>query len=131
MNKPYRIIGTQQGWTFWSMVFVMSIVLFFSYVGLQLVPIYLANDSIKTAMMRSIEDKDPSTISRTIIIRKMSAQLYLDGNHNILNYKTDVKVKRSRSELIVETHYVREVPLFFNLTLRAKFDNVESRNLKG
>lgn len=131
MNKPHKIIGSQQGWTFWTMMLVMAVVMLFAYIGLQLVPVYMANDSIRNAMVVSMERGNPVEINRTVIIRRMKDQLYLDGNHDILNYKTDLKVKRSRTELIVETNYVREIPLFFNISILAKFDNVESRSLKG
>ncbi|MBT8116070.1 MAG: DUF4845 domain-containing protein [Arenicella sp.] len=131
MLKPFKTIRKQQGWTFWTLTSVMAVVLLFSYIGLQLVPVYLANDSIRNAMAQSIEGPDPSKINRTLIVRKMKDQLYLDGNHKILKYSTDLKVRRSRSELIVETHYIREVPLFFNVSLLVKFDNVETRSFKG
>ena len=122
-------IKTQQGWTFWSLLFVMSVILFFSYVGMQLVPVYAANDNVKNAMVRSLEDSDLRKINRSQIIRKMDAQLYLDGSHKLLNYKTDLKVKRSRRQFILETQYEREIPLFYNLFVLVKFDNVETRNL--
>ncbi len=123
-------IKHQDGWTFWSLMFVMSVILFFAYVGMQLVPIYAANENVKNAMMRSIEDEKLSKLNRAVIIRKMNAQLYLDGSHKLLNYKTDLKVKRSRKLFIIETHYRREIPLFFNLSLMATFDNIEERSLR-
>jgi len=123
-------IKHQDGWTFWSLMFVMSVILFFTYVGMQLVPIYAANENVKNAMMRSIDGEKLSKLNRAVIIRKMNAQLYLDGSHKLLNYKTDLKVKRSRKLFIIETHYRREIPLFFNLTLMATFDNVEERSLR-
>lgn len=131
MRKSFETIDGQRGWTFWSLTSVMAVVLLFSYIGLQLVPVYMANNNIKNAMARSIDGPDVNKINRSLIIRKMKDQLYLDGNHKILKYTTDLKVKRSRSELIVETHYIREVPLFFNVSLLVKFDNVATRSFKS
>jgi len=107
----------------------MSVILFFAYVGMQLVPVFAANENVRNAMVRSLDDADLSKVNRAYIIRKMDAQLYLDGSHKLLNYKTDLKVRRSRKQFVVETHYQREIPLFFNLYLVAKFDNVEEREL--
>ena len=127
--RQQRIISRQQGWTFWSLLFVMTVVLFFSYVGMQLVPIYASNENVKKAMTQSMDGVDLRAVNRAYIIRKMDAQLYLDGSHKLLNYKTDLKIKRSREEITVETIYQREVPLFFNLFLVVKFNNAETRNL--
>jgi hypothetical protein len=126
----FQNIRYQQGWTFWSLLFVMSVILFFAYVGMQLVPIYSTNGNITNAMSLSLDDQDLTKLNRATVIRKINAQLYLDGTHQILNYKTDLKVRRSRKEFILETHYRREIPLFYNLSIIASFDNVESRPLR-
>jgi len=126
---PSTKIKSQSGWTFWSMLFVMGVLLFFSYVGFQLVPIYAANENVMNAMERSLDDADLRTINRSAIVRKMEAQLYLDGSHQLINYRNDLKVKRSRKMLILEAKYQREIPLFFNLSMLAKFDNKIEREL--
>lgn len=124
-------INRQKGWTFWSLLFVMCVILFFAYVGMQLVPVYSANENVRNAMVRSIDDTDLRKVNRAYIIRKLDAQLYLDGSHELLDYKTDLKVKRSRKKLIVQTAYNREIPLFFNIFILVKFDNLEERELSG
>lgn len=122
-------IHNQRGWTFWSLLFVMLVVGFFSYVGMQLVPIYATNGNVVNAMRQSLEGVDLNRVNRATIIRKMNAQLYLDGSHQLLDYKKDLKVARSRRLFTVETTYRREIPLFYNLSLVASFHNVEERNL--
>jgi len=126
---PSTKIKSQSGWTFWSMLFVLGVLLFFSYVGFQLVPVYAANENVLNAMERSLDDADLRTINRSAIVRKMEAQLYLDGSHQLINYRNDLKVKRSRKMLILEAKYQREIPLFFNLSMLAKFDNKIEREL--
>jgi len=108
---------------------VLGVLLFFSYVGFQLVPVYAANENVMNAMERSLDDADLRTINRSAIVRKMDAQLYLDGSHQLINYRNDLKVKRSRKVLILEAKYQREIPLFFNLSILAKFDNKIEREL--
>lgn len=126
---PRHFAAKQGGWTFWSLMFVMAVVLFASYIAMQLVPVYAINENVKNAMRVSLYDLDFRRATRAEIIRKMNQQLYLDGTHKLLNYKTDLKVKRSQKKFILETHYQREIPLFFNLSLIARFDNVEERQL--
>lgn len=126
---PPSSIKGQQGWTFWTLLFTLSVLIFFAYIGMQLVPVYAANENIKNAMEQSVDDEDLLKVNRTTIIRNLNAQLYLDGSHQLLNYKTDLVVRRSKQTFTVETHYQREIPLFFNLGLIAKFDNVVEREL--
>ncbi len=132
-NNPSRFPPTNQarqgGWTFWSLLFVMGVILFFSYVGMRLVPVYAANENVKNAMRISLQDIDLRRATRAEIVRKMDGQLYLDGSHKLLDYKTELKVKRSKKQFILETNYSREIELFLNLSLLAKFDNVEEREL--
>ncbi|MFT5572495.1 MAG: hypothetical protein ACI9FR_001418 [Cryomorphaceae bacterium] len=128
-HQAFRSFKTQQGWTFWGLLFVMNVILFFSYVGMQLVPVYSANQNIKNSMNLAVDNSDLRRVNRFQIIKAMQAQLYLDGSHQLLNYKTDLKVLRSTKQFVVETHYNREIPLFYNLSLKAKFDNVVERDL--
>ena len=127
--SSFSNIKNQAGWTFWSIFFVLSVILFFAYVGMQLVPVYTTNSGVINAMERSLDNQDLAKMTRRTVIRKVDSQLFLDENHLLLNYKTDLKVRRSRREFIVETHYKREIPLFFNLSLVASFDNIVKRPL--
>lgn len=129
--KPLRNITKQQGWTFWGLLFVSSVVLFFAYIGMQLVPVYSGNQNVKNAMERSIQDQDLRRINRNKIVKAMKAQLYLDGTSKLLDYKTDLTISRSPREFVLETNYERELPLFFNLSLVASFDNRIERELSG
>lgn len=124
-------IRHQGGWTFWSLTFVLLVILFFAYVGMRLVPVYAVNENVKNAMNLAIQNVDMRRVSRAEIIRRMNDQLYLDGSHKVLNYKTDLKVSRSKKLFIVETNYRREIPLFLNLSLVASFENRAERELES
>ncbi len=126
---PPSSFKRQAGWTFWSLLFTLSVLVFFAYVVIQLVPVYSANENIKNAMNQSVDDEDLLKVNRTTIVRNLDAQLYLDGSHKLLDYKTDLVVRRSRQVFAVETHYQREIPMFFNISLLLKFDNVVEREL--
>lgn len=127
--QSFTKASRQQGWTFWSLLTTMAVAGFFVYAIMRLVPIYSANQNIKNAMEVALEGEDLRTMNRAKVLAKLKSQLYLDGNHLVLNYKTDLVVKRSRKSFIVETNYNREVPLVFNLSLKADFHNVLERNL--
>jgi len=121
-NTPFSIISRQGGWTFWSLTFTLSVISFFSYIGMQLVPIYSSNANIENAMERSVEGANLKTVGRAQIIKKMNQQLYLDGSHKLLNYKEDLKIKRSRSKFTLQVAYERKVPILSNINLVVSFD---------
>ena len=128
-NTQLKNIKRQGGWTFWSLMFVLLTVLFFAYVGMQLVPVYSENENVKNAMQLAIDNVDPQKGTRQQVVRTLQDQLYLDGSHYLLDYKTDLKVRRSRKQFIIETNYRREIPLFFNLGVFANFDNIVEKSL--
>ncbi len=124
-------IKRQQGWTLWSLLFVLGVLLFFAYVGMQLVPVYGANGNIVNAMERSVDGQDLRRITRAEIIRKMNSQLYLDGTHQLLDYKNDLKVSRNRNKFVLQVNYERKIPLFFNISVAADFEPRLECSLSG
>lgn len=124
-------IRAQQGWTMWSLMFVLGVVMFFAYVGMQLVPVYSANSNVKNAMQISVDGLSRNKISRAEIVRAMRSQLYLDGNDELIDYKEELNIERSQRELIVKVNYKRQIPLFFNLSLLAEFDNKVTKDLSS
>ena len=130
-NTPPQNFRKQQGWTMWSLAFTLGTIMFFAYVGMQLVPVYSANENVRKAMSNSVQNADLRTITRSKVIRKISDQLYLDGSHELLDYKTDIKMSRNRSTFTLIADYAREIPLFFNLSIKAKFDTTIECDLDG
>jgi len=132
VNYPqlqFQSIKRQQGWTMWSLMFTMGVILLFAYIGMQLVPVYTTNGSVTSAMNQTVDELDLYKATRRNVIIKMNSQLYIDGNDGLLDYKNDLKVKRSKTNFILSTKYDREIPLFFNISMLVKFDNVVERDL--
>ncbi len=130
-SKPLSNIKRQGGWTFWSLMFTLSVLSFFSYVGMQLVPIYSSNSNVVNAMELSVEGANLRSVGRSQIISAMNKQLYLDGSHKLLNFKEDLVVKRSRKLLTVQVNYDRQVPLFGNISILASFSPKVECNFSG
>jgi len=124
-------IKRQGGWTFWSLSFTLGVLAFFSYVGMQLVPVYSANSNIENAMKISVEGVDLRKVRRGQIIEKMRGQLYLDGTHKLLNFKDDLVIKRSRSLFTLQIAYERRVPIAGNISLVTSFNPTLECNFSG
>lgn len=129
--KSFTNINRQGGWTFWSLIFTLGVLAFFSYIGMQLVPVYSANNNIENAMVQSVEGADLRTIGRGQIITKMNKQLYLDGTYELLDYKKDLDVKRSRNKFTLQIKYERRVPVAGNINIVVSFDPIVECDLSG
>ena len=128
-SKSFKKIEQQKGWTLWSLIFVIGVLILFTYVGFQLVPVYTTNSNIQKAMQLSLDNLSSNKISRAAIRKTIDAQLYLDGTHELLDYKNDLEVKRTQRELVVQINYERRVELFYNLSLVATFENEVKKDL--
>jgi len=115
---------SQAGMTMWGLMYTLGTLGFFAYVGMQMVPLYSANQAVRNAMVRSMDGKDVRKASRAQIIKSMQQQLYLDGNHELLDYNKDLKVTRDRTKLSIAVNYARNVPLFSNISVVADFKPV-------
>lgn len=122
----------QRGATFWNMAFILGVLGLVAYIAMQLVPVYSTNSNVKNAMILTLDDIDIDLrrVKRSQIQDRIDKQLYLDASHDVLNYKEDLKISRSDQKFILQTKYTRTVPLFFNLSLLAEFDNIVERDLK-
>lgn len=129
--RSFRSVRYQQGWTIWSMMFVLSVLFVIAYLAMQLVPIYSANGSIKAAMLQSVEGKDLRKVTRRHVIGEMNKHLYIDSNHEILEPNNDIKMARTRSKFVLEANYEREIPLVANLVLIARFNPTVECELTG
>ena len=116
-------IKTQQGWTMWSLMFVIGVLVLFGYIGLKLFPLYTTNSNLGKAMQQTIDQVDKAKISRASVVRTLKKQLYIDGNDDLLDYKNELDLKRTQRELVMTVNYERRIDLFYNLSLVATFSN--------
>ena len=128
-SKAFKNIDQQKGWTLWSLLFVAGVLILFTYIGFQLVPVYTSNESVKKAMQQALDNVSGSNVNRTAVIRTLDNQLNLDGILGIIDYKTDLEVKRTQRELFIRVNYQRSVDLFYNLSLVATFENEVKKDL--
>ena len=128
-SKAFKNIDQQKGWTLWSLLFVAGVLILFTYIGFQLVPVYTSNESVKKAMQLALDNVSGSNVSKAAVIKTLDNQLNLDGILGIIDYKKDLEVKRTQRELFIRVNYQRSVDLFYNLSLVATFENEVKKDL--
>ena len=114
----------QEGWTLLGMLIVISVVMFFAYITIRLIPVYLDNEEVKHAMEVGLSKGDPATMNRTQIISNMYNQMVIDDTDYLTDWKKAVTYKKTRDGVMFATTYQRVVPLFYNISLQIDFHNV-------
>lgn len=119
-----KSIDKQAGWSMWSLIVWLGLVMLFATVGMKLVPVYFENSNVKNAMEVAFENAgNPKTMTKSSYVRALTDQLYLDGDHQAIDYRNDVFFKRGRNKVDVTIAYERIVPLFFNINFLLDFED--------
>lgn len=115
-------IRKQNGLTLISFLIVLSIIIFFSYVGMKVGPIYLEYYSVVTAMNGIAKERGSAQYSPFDLRVKMLDRMNLsftDGNIK----EENIKVIRRNGVNLRVTYEVRK-PLLGNLDVVASFDKM-------
>ena len=115
-------IRKQQGLSILGFLMVLSLVVFFAFIGMRIVPIYLEYSSVISTMNGIAAERGSSQYSLTTIREKMMAQLWLDYTDGNVTRQHISLVRRKGVHLRV-TYEVRK-PLMGNLDVVASFDRM-------
>lgn len=116
MNSPKN---KQQGLTLISWLIVFAIGGFFILLGLKLVPIYLENQSVKSVVESlrndaTVRGQTPSGIKK-IIYKRLKINSVYDFP------KDNIKIKKTKNQLIVDVTYDKIEPIFANISVMVSF----------
>lgn len=110
----------QEGMSLIGFLLVLSMVIFFAYLAMRIIPIYIEFYSVKSAMNGVAEEPGSANFSPFDVKDKMLNRLYVsysDGNVT----RENIKVVRSNGVWLVVRYDVRK-PLMGNLDVIASFD---------
>lgn len=123
-------INKQQGWTMWSLMISIALVIFFAYILMQLVPVFSQNRSVNNAMNIAFDRADNvRTLNRKKYIDLVQKQLYLDDAHRDIPFQKLIKLSRDKRNMTANLTYSQIVPLFLNISLKVDFEEVVTRSL--
>lgn len=113
-------IDRQGGMTLIGFVFVLSFVLFISYIGMKIVPIYMEYYAVVSAMNGVASERGSANLSPSSIRVRILDRLYVSYSSDNVREK-HIKVLRSDGVQLRITYEVRK-PVIGNLDVVAKFD---------
>lgn len=119
----------ERGMTIWGMAFIVVLVGFFALMALKLVPPYMQNFKIKTALAEL--KNQAGGMSREEIVNALQKRFDVDDVDNV-DPRTALKIESGNRVRILRIAYQVKVPLFYNISALIDFnDSVEVANVAG
>lgn len=119
----------ERGMTIWGMAFIVVLVGFFALMALKLVPPYMQNFKIKTALAEL--KNQAGGMSREEIVNALQKRFDVDDVDNV-DPRTALKIESGNRVRILRIAYQVKVPLFYNVSALIDFnDSVEVPNVAG
>ena len=110
----------QKGLTLIGFVIVLSIGLFFAYVGMRLIPLYLEYHAVVSAMDRLHEDPGAAKLSPSRIRERIMRSLYVSYTSDNIQ-RHHIKIKKSNGVQVTVAYEVRR-PMVGNVDVMVSFD---------
>lgn len=114
-------IRKENGMTLLGFLIVLSVVLFFAYAGMRVVPSYLEYHALGNALAKL--ENDPAAKKMTPLKIKQSIQNSLWASYASNNIKdTDIKISKKSGGINVRVVYEVRKPFIANIDLMLSFD---------
>ena len=112
-------IQKQRGMSLIGFVIVLSVVIFLSFLGMKIGPLYMEYYSVVSALNGVASERGSANLSPYDLRVKVLNRLYVSYSENVK--EKDIKVTRGNGVHLRVSYQVRE-PLMGNLDVIAKFD---------
>jgi len=126
-----KISRGQRGMTMWGMAVVMALIVFFTLLGLQLVPPYLENFKVKSILRSIAAQPESGSMTRQDLVNTLQKRFDIDEVHAV-DLKNDLTFEnKGRTSKLIRIAYEVRVPLAYNISALLEFDNsVEVRSIE-
>ncbi len=119
IKKQAMKIQKQRGMSLIGFVIVLSVVIFLSFLGMKIGPLYMEYYSVVSALNGVASERGSANLSPYDLRVKVLNRLYVSYSENVK--EKDIKVTRGNGVHLRVSYQVRE-PLMGNLDVIAKFD---------
>lgn len=109
----------QRGMSMWSAMFVIGVLAFFLFILFKLIPPYMEDLKIGTALDSLARDPNIQTMSNGEIIESLSKRFDIDNVSNVRPGQLEIKPLGKMKALSMNYEVV--VPLFYNVSLLLEF----------
>lgn len=121
----------QKGMTMIGMALVLALIVFFTLLGLKLIPPYLDNFKITTALKTTAQQAESGGMSQQDLIVALEKRLEIENMDTTIDLRKELKIEARGKSKIVRIAYEVRVPMAYNITALLEFnDSVEMKNIE-
>lgn len=124
MNDLTHTPGRQRGATMWGILAVMALVVAFALLTMKLVPAYIENAKVSSALNSMAEDPESRALPRRLLIKKVSDSLYIDMADDLLDLNDPAvfQIQKTKNTRVITITYERVIPLVYNISALLDFE---------
>ncbi len=112
----------QKGMTMWGMAAVLGLIVFFTLLILNLLPPYLENMKVKTALESVSRQPDIGAAPREEIMNMLQRRFDIEDIDRI-DLSKDLKIELKNRNKVIRIAYQVQVPLAYNISALLAFDD--------
>lgn len=117
MNTPYK----QRGMGMWGWMGMIVLFGFLALVGMKLVPVYIQSMTVAKVLEQVGEDREFAGASAGVIREAIMKRLSINDVDQVKREHIKIEAVRGGSQITL--NYEVRVPLFYNLSAVATFEN--------
>ena len=113
----------QQGMTFWGLASILAALAFFLFLLFKLLPPYLADLKVSTALDGLARQPDAGSMSKGEITASLSKRFDIDDVTHV-RLDQDLTIELRGRTKVIRIRYEAVVPMAFNISALLEFDHV-------
>ena len=119
----------QSGMTFWGLLMVAAIFIFFVVLFMKLLPPYLEYGKVKTSLESLAKQPDTGAMEKPQIKAAIERRFNIEDVDNI-DLNKNLFVEKKPGSMTIRIAYERRVPLAYNVTALVEFDHTAQVNVR-
>lgn len=117
-----NIRSLERGATMWSMITIAVLVVLFALLLMKIIPPYLSDLKIKSALDSIARQGQSSSMSNREILIALEKRFDIDSVTHV-NVREDVTIERRGRAKVIVIEYEALVPLIFNISALLEFNH--------
>ena len=123
-----KVLKNQRGMTMWSLLFVLGVIAFITFLVLKLFPPYMADIKVRSALDSLARQSDVDTMTKSDIVVALEKRFDIDSVTHVDPRKDLVITTRGRMR-IIRIKYEAVIPMVANISALLEFDH--QREVRG
>jgi hypothetical protein len=119
----------QNGMTFWGLLVVAAIFIFFVVLFFKLLPPYIEYGKVKTSLENMARQPDVGNMEKTQIKAALERRFDIEDVGNV-DLNKNLFVEKKPGSMAIRIAYERKVPLAYNVTALIEFDHTVQVNAR-